>query len=341
MDIPLWLSIILLVVAVLFTAFFSGAETAFACVNKYKYKALAKENDRNAKLIVSLIERFDSTLITVLIGNNVCAIFISVLSTFLFVDLLSPYLSDFVVSLIISIAMAFIIFLLGDTIPKLIAKKIPDAFVKVFVFPLTFFKILFYPLTIVFKGLNTLFQKLFRGKKDPELTEDDFSDAVDLAEEEGLFEENESEIIQNTLDFDDTRVAEVLTPLKKTVMLDASGLTKEKLIEFLKECRFSRIPIYYKNKNKIVGVLVVKDFLSEYFASPRTANFLAHLKKPHFVKPSIKMDDLIDFFRENQTQIAFVRKNDVILGMVTTEDVLEELVGAINEKENKIEGGAQ
>ena len=95
MDIPLWLSIILLVVAVLFTAFFSGAETAFACVNKYKYKALAKENDRNAKLIVSLIERFDSTLITVLIGNNVCAIFISVLSTFLFVDLLSPYLSDF------------------------------------------------------------------------------------------------------------------------------------------------------------------------------------------------------------------------------------------------------
>ena len=139
MDIPLWLSIVLLVIAVLLTAFFAGAETAFACVNKYKYKALAKENNSTAKLIVRLIDAFDSTLITVLIGNNVCSIVISVLSTYLFFGIFSAYIEEAVLSLLISIVMAFIIFLFGDTIPKLIAKKIPDSFARMTAYFLAFF----------------------------------------------------------------------------------------------------------------------------------------------------------------------------------------------------------
>ena len=340
MDIPLWLNITLLVLSLFLIAFFSGAETSFACLNKYKYRALAKEGDRTARLIIWMENHFDSTLITVLIGNNVGSILISVLSTYLFYGLLIPFMPDPVVSLVVSSVMAFMIFLFGDTVPKLLAKKMPDTFSRIVVYPLSFFFFLFIPLGILFKWLNTLFQKIFRGKKDPELTEDDFTDAVEEAEEEGLFESNESEIIQASLEFDDTRVAEVLTPVRRMKMLDASGLTKEKLIEFLKNCPYSRIPVYYREKDKVIGILVVKDFLADYFSHPREVNFINHIHKAAYVKPTIHIDDLIEFFRENQTQIALVRKNGSLLGMVTTEDVLEELVGKINEKETRIEGGA-
>ncbi len=339
MDIPSWLSVLLLVISILFTFFFSLSETAYACVNKYKYRALAKEGNRAAKVVVFLSERFDSTLITVLIGNNIFAIFISVLSTFLFIGLLGQYIPETVLSIMVSVLMAFIIFLFGDTIPKILAKKMPDTFARIFAYPLAFFFILFYPLSIFFRGLQFLMSKLFRSKNAPELTEDDLVEAIEEAEEDGLLEENESDIIQATLEFDDIRVAEVLTPLKKMAMINASGLTKEKLLDFLKKCPYSRIPVYYNNRNKIVGILVVRDFLSDYFSNPKEANFVKHLKTPIFVRPSIRLDDLVSFFQEKHTQVAIVRSGQKVLGMVTTEDALEQLVGMINEKRETVTGG--
>ncbi|MCR5079096.1 MAG: hemolysin family protein [Bacilli bacterium] len=339
MEIPLWLSVLLLVISILFTAFFSLSETAYACVNKYKYRALAKEGNRAAKVVVFLSERFDSTLITVLIGNNIFAIFISVLSTFLFLALLGQYIPETVLSILVSVMMAFIIFLFGDTIPKLLAKKMPDTFARVFCYPLALFFILFFPLSILFRGLQYVVSKLFRSKEKPELTEDDLVEAIEEAEEDGLLEENESDIIQATLEFDDIRVAEVLTPLKKMAMINASGLTKEKLLDFLKKCPYSRIPVYYNDRNKIVGILVVRDFLSDYFSSPKDANFVKHLKTPKFVRPSIHLDDLVSFFQDKHTQVAIVKSGQKVLGMVTTEDALEKLVGMINEKRETVTGG--
>ena len=325
--------------AILFTAFFSLSETAYACVNKYKYRAMAKEGNRAAKIVVFLSDRFDSTLITVLIGNNIAAIFISLLSTFLFLEFLCEFIPETLLSVLVSILMAFVIFLLGDTIPKLLAKKMPDTFARVFSYPLALFFILFFPLSIFFKGLNFLVGKLFRSKKKPELTEDDLVEAIEEAEEDGLLEGNESDIIQATLEFDDIRVAEVLTPIKKMAMINASGLTKEKLLDFLKKCPYSRIPVYYNDRNKIVGILVVRDFLSDYFSSPKEANFVKHIRTPKFVKPSIRLDDLVKFFQEKKTQIAIVKSGNNVLGMVTTEDALEKLVGMINEKRENMTGG--
>ena len=340
MDIPIWLSILLLILAVLFTAFFSLSETAYACVNKYKYRAKAKEGDKKAKLVAFMADRFESTLITVLIGNNVFAILISVLSTFLFLNLFEQYIDETLLSLLVSILMSFIIFLFGDTIPKLLAKRMPDTFANTFVYPLFAFYILFFPLAFLFKGINRLSTLIFRGKKSPDVTEDDLKEALEEAEEDGLLEENESDIIQATLEFDDKRVAQVLTPIKKMLMLDAYGLTKESLLSFLRKCPYSRVPVYYRDRNKIIGILVVKDFLTDYFCSPKDANLMDHLHKPCIVRPTIHLDELIEAFQENQTVIAIVKKGDTVLGMVTTEDALEELVGAINEKREAVKGGA-
>ena len=342
LEIPSWLSILLIVVLVGMCAFFSCTETSFSCLNKYKYRALAQEGNKTAKQIVRLSDSFNTTLVSVLIGYNGASIVISVLSTFLFlnafkVPLDEHLLDENVVSLIASIAMAFVTFLFGDTIPKFVGKKIPDTMARVNVYPMTVFIILFYPLGLVFRGITWLFGKAFHSKEIPELTEEDFASAIDEAEDSGVFESNESKIIQNALEFDDTRVKEVLTPLRSMKMIDSSGLTKEKLLAFIKECPYSRIPVYYKDRNKIVGILVVKDFLSAYFSDPKNTSFISYVKKPYFVYPSIHIDDLIEGFREHHTQVAIVRNKDGVLGMCTTEDVLEELVGSIAEKNAKVE----
>ena len=335
-DIPSWLSVLLLVVFLAMSAFYSSSETAFASLNKYKYVVRANEGERKAKLTVWLFEHFDSTLVTVLIGYNVFAILISTFSTFLFYRLLSPVMNDTVLSFLTSIIMAIITFLFGDTIPKFIGKSRPDAVVSFTAYPLAFFVILFYPISFLFRCLTKLLVKLFRGKEAPELSEEDFKTVVDIAEEEGLLEENESDIIQATFAFDDREVAEVLTPRYRMVMIDAYNLKTEKLHEFILNCPYSRIPVFYKSKDKVLGILVVKNYLNAYFKDPRVS-YVSCLQKPYVISRKVKIDDLVEGFRKNRTQIALVKENKKLVGMVTIEDVLEELVGKIAESSSRKE----
>ena len=317
-------------VLLILSAFFNASETAFACINRYKYMAAADEGKRTPRLILRLCDKFETTLITTLIGNNVASIMVSTLSTFLFLHLFNGAIPDATVSLIASIIMTIIFFLFADTLPKLIGKNIPDVIAKVNCYPLFGISVLLYPLIMLFRGLNYLFRRAVKAKPLVALTEEDFTSAIDEAEEGGVFEENESEIIQNTLDFADTSVREVFTPLNKMAMVDSDGLDGKKLRDFIKDCPYSRIPIYFKNKDKIVGVLVVKNYLTAYFKNP-SVNYIEFVQRPYFVTPKVHLDDLVDGFKLHHTQIAIVRNQGKILGMVTMEDVLEELVGSIGE----------
>lgn len=314
--------------------FYSATETSFACLSKYKFKAKAEDGDVTAKWIVRLYEHFDNTLVTVLIGNNLFAILISVFSTFLFLGLLRDKIDDTLISLIASVSMSILVFLFGDTIPKFLGKRIPDTVVKVSVYPMLFFVVIFYPISILLRLVSKLGKAIFRVKDTPDMTEEEFTGIVEEIEDAGLLEENESDIIQATLDFDDTKVAEVLTPLRKMKMINLDGLTTEKLLEILKNSTYSRIPVFYKTRSHIVGILVVKNYLSAYFEDPRIS-YMSCIQKPVFVSPSVKIDDLIGIFREKHTQIAIVSKAGKPLGMVTMEDVMEELVGDIDEEETK------
>lgn len=325
-----WVYLALLILAFILSAFCSATETAFACLNKYRFKVQADEGNKTAKLIVWLYDHFDSTLITVVIGNNIASIGLSVISTTLCLKWMGGFVDGNLLSLLVSLVMGFLCFLFGDTLPKYVGKGAPNAVVKITVYPLTFFYGLFYPLGLVFRGITWLVKKLFRAKPTPSVTEADFASAVEEAEDQGELESNESDIIQATLDFDDTSVREVLTPKSRMVMIDLKGITNEKLIEIIKQTRFSRLPCYVSNKNQIVGVLVVKSFLTAYFKNPKV-NCLSMLQKPYFVSPSVKLDDLIAGFRDRKTQIAIVKKDNDVLGMVTMEDCLEELVGKIAE----------
>ena len=331
LDLPDWASILLLLFALLMSAFYSASETAFACLNKYKFQIEAEDGKRSSKVICKLYEHFDTTLITVLIGNNLFAILISTVSTFLFMHWFKGIFDDSMISLLASIIMAIVTFMFGDTLPKFIAKRAPNAVSRFVCYPMVFFVVIFYPVSLLFRFIEWLARKAFRAKPEAEFTDEDFAEEIERKEKEGELEENESDIIVNSIDFGDTAIKEVFTPVKKMSMLNSEGLTTKKVLEFLKKCPYSRIPVYYQSPDRMVGVLVVKNFLAAYLHDPKVS-YLPYVQKPYFVTPAVKIDDLIDGFREHHTQIAIVKKDQKVIGMVTTEDVLEELVGKIDEK---------
>ena len=333
MEIPIPVAIILAVLCLIGSAFFSATETAFACLNKYKFQVEAEDGKKASSFVVWFYEHFDTTLITVLIGNNAVAVGISSVATILFIQLLHAYIDNTTISMISSIVVAILTFLFGDTLPKLIAKKVPNAIARFSVYPILVFCILFLPVTLIFRGLTFLVRKVFRSKPEPEVQTEDIAEEIERMEKNGDLEANESDILVNSLDFADTSVKEVLTPLRRMKMLDTDGLDTPTLLEYIKKCPYSRIPLYYKEQNHIVGVLVVKNYLAAYFRDPKVS-YLPYVQKAYFVTPAIKIDDLLDGFREHHTQIALVRKDGKILGLVTAEDALEELVGKIDEDGN-------
>ncbi len=323
---------IYLVLGVLFlalSAFFSASETAFDRLNKYRYEVKKDEGSKTARLVLWLYERKETNLISILICNNIVNTLLSVFSTSVF--LYFVHLEAGIVSLISSICITLIVYLFGETMPKQIASKIPNTLASIFVYPLLVTYFLFFPLSILFRGISFLMGKLFPNKKSDSFSEDDFSSVLKKNQKGGLLEKNETEIIENSIDFSDTAVKEVLTPKDRIFSIDLKGLSGSRLVDILCSTSYSRIPVYYEDKDKIVGVLLVKQYLAAYLKDPR-ASIANYVEKPYFVSPNVKIDDLVDGFRETHTQIALVKKKDELIGMVTMEDVLEELVGPINEK---------
>lgn len=335
-----WLYILLIILLLIASAFFSMTETAFAAMNQFRMKVRADEGSKTAKLVVKIHEKYDRTLIATLIGNNIVAILASVISTVLFLSLLRIYgVTDEVISIISTVVTTLVFYLFGDTIPKLIAIAMPDKMAMFSSYIIYGLSLIIYPVILIFQGIIWIVYKVFRFKEKPTLTRDDFTNIVESIEEEGLIEENESDIIYASFDFVDTSVKEVLTPRSKMFAIDIQGLTHEKLNQHLLETNYSRIPIYRGNINNIVGILHVKTYLHKFLKN-RDITIESTLQKPYFVTTQIMMDEMIEGFKRNHTHIAIVRgSKDVVLGMVTMEDVLEELVGDIDEFNPRIAKG--
>ncbi|MBQ7995141.1 MAG: HlyC/CorC family transporter [Bacilli bacterium] len=334
MDDPLspliWLYLVLALALTFVTAFFSASETSFSSLNKYRFEVEADNGNRISKAVLRLYSRFDHTLITVIIGINAVSVISSVLMTNFFLSAL-PMLSDGLSSFLASIALTIFVYLFGETIPKQIAKKIPNTVAKMVVYPLTVVFYLIYPIALLFRFFSWIAGKTFKSKKNPEFTEEDFTSAIERNERGGALEEEESDILQNSLEFTSIAVKDVLTPKNKMYEINIKGMSTATLAETLCDTTYSRIPVYYEKKDKIVGIIIVKNFLADYVSNPKI-RISDYIEKPYVVSPSIKLDDLVDGFRNNHTQIAIVKKKDELIGMVTMEDVLEELVGPIGEK---------
>ena len=332
MDVPVPLSWVIISVCVLAHFFFSAAETALACANRFKMQLEADDGKKTARLVLHVCEKYDRALITVLIGSNVVAILASAISTILFYNLLSSSgLVNDTISLISSIVISLLIYIIGDALPKTIARSIPDTISKLFIYPIYWLMLLVFPISFVFEKLTKRIEKIFKVKDENAFDEEDFENVVEKVSDEGIIEEEQGDIIQSALDFADTNVKEVLTPRSKIFALDIRSLDKEKLHKIILDTNYSRIPIYDGNIDNIIGVLHIKTYISAYLRNPNIS-IRRKLQKPYFVSSNIMIDDLFNGFKKHHTHIAVVRdKNKKVIGMVTMDDVLEELVSDISE----------
>ena len=330
MDVPL--SWVIISVCVLAHFFFSAGETALACANRFKMQVEADDGKKSARLVLHVCEKYDRALITVLVGSNIVAILASAVSTVLFYNLLSNSgLVNDTISLISSIVISLLIYILGDALPKTIARSIPDTISKAFVYPIYWLMIILFPISFIFEKLAKLIEKIFRVKDESTFDEEDFENVVENASDEGIIEEEQGDIIQSALDFADTNVKEVLTPRNKVYALNIRGLDKEKLHQIILKTDYSRIPIYDGNFDNMIGVLHIKTYISAYLRNPNVS-IRRKLQKPYFVSSKIMIDDLFNGFKKHHTHVALVRDNNKkIIGMVTMDDVLEELVSDISE----------
>lgn len=339
MDIPIPLCIVIIVLLVILDAFFSSSETAFAALNVFKIKVKADSGNKTAKLILKTHEKFDTTLTLALVGINIISVATSTISSFLFFQIFNGILNETLVSLISSLIMTFVVYVFGDMVPKMIAVAIPERVATNNIYFLQFFKIILFPLIFIFGLVIKLVNKIFKMDKQPTLTEEDFTNIVEDIEEKGLIEDNESDIIYNSLEFTDTSVKEVLTKRNKMFAIDIKDMNRNEINNAILSNKYSRIPVVYGDLDKVVGILVVKKYIKAVLKNPNVP-ILSVLQKPYFVDTKIKMDEMIDGFKRNHTHIAIVKHDEKVLGLITMEDVLEELVGKIAEP-TKVEGEAK
>ena len=333
MDDPYsWVYWLIIALCVVISFFSSTCETAVGLVNRFKFQVKADDGSKTAKIILRTCDHYDRTISTVLITHNLASVVMSTVATIMFYAWMKNYTNvEPYVPIISSIAVTFVIYIIGDILPKTIAKKIPDTITTVFAWPLYFILILLTPISILFELFAKAIDKIFKTSQEEEFTEEDFEDAIEQTTDEGILEEEQGDIIQSALEFEDTNVQEVLTPRERMFALDIRGLTHEKLQNILLTTNYSRIPIYEGSFDNFIGVLHIKTYVKQYMENPK-APVRRMLSKPYFVSSKIHLDDLFNGFKRHHSHLAIVRNKDKkVIGMVTMEDVLEELVEDIGE----------
>lgn len=332
MNIPI---LIAMVVLVLFSSFFSGAETAFSSLNKVKLKAMMKEDGENKaiKRALKLADDYDVVLSTVLIGNNIVNIACTSLATLFFTGLLGDN-SDLGAT-VSTIVMTITVLIFGEVTPKTYAKEKAEKVVLVITPVIKFFIVLFSPLNVFFRGWKKLMNKIFKTGGMDIITEEELKTYVDEAHTGGEIDENESELIRSSIEFDDIDVGDILVPRVDVEAVDkyASFAEIEKVFN---KTNFSRLPVYINDIDNIVGVIHQRDFES---ARKRNLKSLRTVLKPvPAVSPDTKISKLLRILQKNKTHLAIVVDEfGGTEGIVTLEDILEELVGEIWDEHDEVQ----
>ncbi|WP_026690267.1 hemolysin family protein [Alteribacter aurantiacus] len=322
-DVPLLL-ILFLVVLLLLSAFFSSSETAFSSANRIRLKSMKDEGNKGAEKALYITERFDQALSTILVGNNLVNIAAATISAKVATDLFGPNLGVFISTFVVTI----LVLIFGEILPKSFAKEYAETFCSKISGILLILITIIYPVNWLFlqlkKGVSSLIEK---DATHPSVTEEELKMMVEISEEEGVIDENERELVHRSFDFNDIIVAEVFKPRTHMTALNVNE-DPEKIKEtFFKE-RFSRIPIYEGNIDNIIGVLSERDFFTSYIRGE--VNIRGLLREPIFVVESMKIHALLPQLQKEKNHMAIViDEYGGTSGLITLEDILEELVGEI------------
>lgn len=325
----LTLSVLLLILLIALSAYFSASETAFASYNKMRMKSEAEDKKAiKARRVLSLSENYEKLISTILIGNNIVNIVATSVATLFFTHLIS---NEAVAATVSTVVMTLAVLTFGEITPKTVAKRTADSFTKRVADSLTVLTIVFTPLTFIFNLWQKFVLKFFKDDGEAAVTEDEIITVVEEAAEDGEIDEQESELIKNVIKFSDLDVNDILTPRVDVTAVDINW-DKEKIAKVFAETEFSRLPVYDESIDNISGILYQKDFYN-HSQLP-----VSELVKPvKFIFSSMKISRLLKLFQESKCHMVVV--NDEYggtEGIVTLEDVIESLVGEIYDEHDEV-----
>ena len=315
--------LIAIIILVLLSSFFSSTETAYTSLNVIKVKSLAQKN-KNYQRVLSLYDKYDKLISTILVGNNIVNISASSLSILFFQKVLTEGANY---SLVSTVVMTVAVLIFGEITPKMLAKAMPEKMAS-FSYPLMiFFYYVLYPLTLIFGGIGALVGKIFKVKNEDVITDDELITIVNEAEEDGTLKEEESNLIRSAIEFDDLEVKDVLIPRINVVSVSIDE-EKSEIKKLFENERYSRLPVYDGNIDSIVGIIHQKDFYRNY--SKKDFDIKNIMQEVVFVVEHTKISALLRKLQLKKMHMAVVLDEyGGTMGIVTVEDIIEELVGEI------------
>ncbi len=322
--------LLLLFFLIILSALFSAAETALMSTHMVKVKALLKKNRPGSVILYKLKQKPHNLIITILVGNNLVNIFATAIATALFIQVFG--LAGMAYS---AIVMTIVILTFGEILPKLLAVQHHEDISLVLAAPIYYLSIVFFPIIWLFTQLSNIINKVFKTKKKQTISEEELRIILTLGKEEGIISKEVARIMHKVLDFEDTKVTKIMTPFEKVHLIDGQ-LKIDSAIDFIVRKSHSRYPVYIEEEDNIIGIVDVDDVLKAIKDKKADSLIKDITRTVEFVLPDKEIGDLLYEFEDKSVLMAIVvdKKGDV-LGLVTIEDILEEIVGNIFDKSNR------
>ena len=316
---------IAILVLILFSGFFSSTETAYSCANRIKLRTLASSGNKRAKKVLDLAEtNYDRFISSVLIGNNIVNLSASTLATLFFATLIA---SESVAAVVSTASITIAVLIFGEITPKFIAKTYPEKLAMAYYPLIKLFYYIFFPLNLIFSGWKWILSKVFRLKNTEIVTEEEILTVIEEAEEDGTIRQEETKLIRSVIEFDDLEVGDILVPRVNVVAVEVSD-SMEEIRKVFKREGYSRIPVYKDSIDTIIGTIHQKDFFEAFLAKKNDIDGI--LQNAFYTTEHVKISNLLRQLQKNKVHIAVVLDEyGGTLGIVTLEDILEELVGEI------------
>ena len=317
-----------IIILIALSAFFSATETAYTSLNRIRIKNLAKEGNKKAKLVERLSENYDRLLSTILIGNNIVNILASSLATVLFVGLFGN--AGVTIS---TVVLTILVLIFGEITPKNIAKEKPESLALAVSRPISFLAVICTPFNFLFGMWKKLIDKIVQSDDNNVITEEELITIVDEAESGGEIDSEERDLIMSAIEFNDREAEDILTPRIDVCAVELGTETQEIIDTFL-DTGYSRLPVYRETIDNIIGVIHQKDLFHQI---QKGKSGIQDIITPvNYVLPSMKVSDLIKGFQKSKNHFAVVvDEYGGTEGIVTLEDILEELVGEIWDEHDK------
>ena len=326
-SMTLWVTLVILVA---FSAFFSASETAFSSLNQIRLKSRADDGDRTAARVLAMSEQYDKLLSTILIGNNIVNIAAASIGTIIFTKMLGAERGATVSTMVLTI----VVLIFGEVTPKSLAKEMPETIATAVAPVLSLLMLVLTPLTWLFSQWKRLLSHFVHSSESDTITEGELMTMVSEAENDGELTDRESELIRSAIEFDDVEVEEILTP-RVDVVAVADDISLEELAQTFAESGYSRLPVYHGTIDNIIGVVHEKDF---YIARLKKATKIEDLVAPTlYTTGSTQISQLLRTLREQHHHMAVVvDEYGGTEGIITLEDILEELVGEIWDEHDEV-----